>query len=61
MKKVILLLAIIIFSQDLEAQQEESICPCCSESHSEFDFWVGDWNVYDIEGKQYDNCILQEK
>ena len=70
MKKVILLLAIIIFSQDLEAQQEESICPCCSESHNEFDFWVGDWNVYDIEGKQigkntiqkqYDNCILQEK
>jgi len=70
MKKVILLLTILFFVQNLVAQVEKKQCPCCSESHSSFDFWIGDWTVYDVNGKvvgyntiekQYDNCVLQEK
>ena len=47
----------------------QSDCPCCTESHKQFDFWVGDWVVFDTEGKQVgentivtleQNCILNE-
>ena len=70
MKKIVVIIALVILGQDLIAQQEQNQCPCCSESHSSFDFWIGEWTVYDIEGnevgkntieKQYDNCVLQEK
>jgi len=70
MKKIIVIIALVILGQDLIAQQEQIQCPCCSESHSSFDFWIGQWTVYDITGKeigkntiekQYDNCVLQEK
>ncbi len=23
--------------------------PCATQKHAEFDFWLGDWNVYDIQ------------
>jgi len=70
MKNIILLITILFFVQNLVAQQEEKQCPCCSEPHNSFDFWIGDWTVYDVNGKvvgyntiekQYDNCVLQEK
>ena len=44
-------------------------CVCCSEKHSQFDFWVGEWTVYDTLDnyigtnkiiKQYENCLIQE-
>lgn len=44
-------------------------CICCSEQHSQFDFWVGEWTVYDTLDnfigtnkivKQYENCLIQE-
>lgn len=44
-------------------------CACCTEYHSEFDFWVGDWQVYDTLGnlvgentieKLESNCIVSE-
>lgn len=44
-------------------------CNCCSEEYSKFDFWLGDWNVYDTTGtlvgentivKLEDNCIVNE-
>jgi len=71
MKKAVLVVIILFFVQSLTAQQQqEKQCPCCSESHNSFDFWIGDWTVYDVKGKvigtntiekQYDNCVLQEK
>jgi len=70
MKKVILLITILFFVQNLAAQQEEEQCACCSEFHNSFDFWIGNWTVYDVNGKvlghntiekHYDNCVLQEK
>lgn len=44
-------------------------CACCTEKHSEFDFWIGNWEVTGPNGKKVgdnilakveDNCVLQE-
>jgi len=52
----------------LIAQSNES-CPCCSENHKAFDFWLGDWTVYNTKGeivgtnkivKMQEGCVLQE-
>ena len=51
-------------------QTENNTCPCCTEAHQAFDFWVGEWTVYDTSGKivgtnsiqkEYDNCVLREQ
>lgn len=43
--------------------------PCDTEKHNEFNFWVGDWNVYNTQGKlvgtnnilkMQSNCVMQE-
>lgn len=58
------LLALLLASAS--AQDE---CPCCTENHTMFDFWVGDWVVHDTTGahvgdntieKLEDGCILSE-
>jgi ketosteroid isomerase-like protein len=50
----------------LQAQNE---CPCCTEAHRQFDFWLGDWVVTDTLGNMLgenqiknleDGCILAE-
>lgn len=44
-------------------------CNCCTEKHTEFDFWVGTWTVTNPDGtlagknvidKIQDKCILRE-
>jgi hypothetical protein len=49
------------------AQQQD--CACCSPQHSDFDFWIGDWEVFNEAGEKIgenlikkleDNCILNE-
>ena len=44
-------------------------CNCCTDSHQQFDFWVGDWNVYDVSGQKVgenkvekleNDCIVSE-
>ncbi len=44
-------------------------CACCTPNHQAFDFWVGDWLVYDtlenrlgenLIQKLTKNCIIQE-
>lgn len=51
------------------AQQPNTKCVCCTSQHSQFDFWVGNWQVTDTAGnvlgtnlveKHYDKCIVQE-
>lgn len=48
---------------------QNNSCSCCSEKHSEFDFWVGEWTVTNPDGskaghntiiKTQDKCMLQE-
>ncbi|MCB0395710.1 MAG: hypothetical protein KDD36_03595 [Flavobacteriales bacterium] len=33
------------------AAQSTPPCVCCTEAHSQFDFWVGEWNVYNPQGQ----------
>lgn len=49
--------------------QTTNSCACCTPNHSQFDFWVGNWQVTDTAGnvlgtnrveKHYDKCIVQE-
>ena len=56
----------LLISSFLTAQNK---CNCCSEKHSEFDFWVGTWTVNNKDGskagtnridKIQNNCIIRE-
>ena len=56
------------FSITSMAQNNQN-CNCCTEKHSEFDFWIGNWEVTNPDGtragtnvidKIQDNCILRE-
>ena len=49
--------------------QTSNTCKCCDETHSAFDFWSGNWEVTDTNGKVLgtntidklqDDCILRE-
>lgn len=66
MKQKLLFLLLIFpflsFSQNSE-------CACCTSNHYQFDFWVGDWEVYNSHGEKLgenlivkleDNCIINE-
>ncbi|MFD2824178.1 hypothetical protein ACFS5M_10905 [Lacinutrix iliipiscaria] len=65
--KKILLLATLVFSLQLNAQEKP--CNCCTEKHAEFDFWIGTWTVTNPDGsaagknvidKIQNRCILRE-
>ena len=52
------------------SQTNAENCACCSENYNSFDFWLGEWQVFDKNEKlvgtnsitkQYDNCVIQEK
>lgn len=65
-KKSYLLLAVILISEFIFAQK-----PCDKDPiYSQFDYWVGEWNVYDLKGnvagtskisKILDNCVVLEE
>lgn len=49
--------------------QNQSSCPCCTDNHKAFDYWIGNWTVYNTEGdmigtnkilKMHDGCVIQE-
>jgi hypothetical protein len=63
-----ILLTLALFLSTLIGQAQTT-CNCCTESHKQFDFWVGDWNVYDKSGKKVgenkiekleNECIVSE-
>jgi hypothetical protein len=65
--KNLIAVALIMTTINLNAQTNS--CNCCTEKHTEFDFWVGSWNVTKPDGspagtntidKIQDNCILRE-
>ena len=60
------LIIFLLTSFNIYGQAE---CPCCTEYHNQFDFWVGDWIVYDSAGnvvgentisKLENNCLVSE-
>ena len=68
--KLFTTILIIALSFSAQAQNNvQSKCNCCTEKHSEFDFWIGNWAVTNPDGsaagtnvidKIQDNCILRE-
>ena len=69
MKAQAIFLFIAISFSTLSAQNQKQQCTCCTENHSEFDFWEGNWEVTLPNGnkagnntitKIQGNCILQE-
>lgn len=72
MKRVTILffLLLIFNTTKLMSQTKENNCVCCSENYNQFNFWLGEWDVYDSANnlvgtnsisKQYNNCVIQEK
>src|SRR5688572_2398190 len=66
MKKFVLLVICLTAGHFLSAQPT----PCSSQSYREFDFWVGEWEVYGLKGKKagdskisiiLDSCIILEE
>ena len=48
MKVLKLLILLLVLSFSASAQSD---CPCCTVEYRSFDFWVGDWTVYDTNGQ----------
>ncbi len=64
--KAFILILFIFAALFLQAQTD---CTCCTPAHQQFDFWLGQWDVYDTTGKKVgensiikleDNCLLNE-
>ncbi len=58
---------LLILSPMVKAQNNS--CKCCTEQHSQFDFWIGTWQVTKPDGslagtntikKIQDDCVLLE-
>ncbi|WP_273566199.1 hypothetical protein [Maribacter halichondriae] len=67
MRPFVLVFFLITVCFDLNAQTDT--CACCSEDHTAFDFWIGEWEVTNPDGtlggknnidKIQDGCILRE-
>ena len=64
----LLVLLMLLFSSLINGQNTKK-APCSGEKYSQFDFWIGNWNVYDTSGKligtnklvkMQNNCVMQE-
>ncbi|MFP2994399.1 hypothetical protein ABN763_00745 [Spongiivirga sp. MCCC 1A20706] len=60
---------LVLGIQNTDAQNNKP-CNCCSEEHTTFDFWLGDWEVTNPNGskaginkisKIQDGCIIKEE
>ncbi|MDC9723885.1 MAG: hypothetical protein PSN34_14085 [Urechidicola sp.] len=70
MTKLLLFLTIVSFNQITTQNKKLNRCNCCTEKHQQFDFWLGNWNVYNADGKligtnsitkNYGDCMLKEE
>lgn len=68
LKIVIFLITSLFYISNIRAQTNSN-CPCCTTTLQQFDFWVGDWMVYDTTGNKVgensiskieNNCALVE-
>lgn len=67
MKKIIIYTLFFLFANIVFSQTEN--CPCCTENHKGFDFWIGQWTVTNPDGtaagknsiKRIQNgCVIEE-
>lgn len=65
--KKLALLCLLMYSTVSFAQSNR--CNCCTENHDAFDFWIGDWQVFNKDNSVagyntitqiQNNCIIQE-
>ncbi|OIQ38008.1 MAG: hypothetical protein BM563_06970 [Bacteroidetes bacterium MedPE-SWsnd-G1] len=70
MKKLIMIALFVSFIQINAQTKSEDTCPCCTDKHAQFDFWLGNWKVFNTDGKTigtntitklYDQCVLKEE
>lgn len=69
MIKTISILFFIIIHISVIAGITPTSCNCCATDYKQFDFWIGDWDVFNTKGVKVgennivslqDSCILQE-
>lgn len=72
MKKNIAAMLLFSFGSIFSSAQqppERPACPCCTENHRAFDFWIGQWDVELANGqpagtnrieRSQNGCVLQE-
>lgn len=62
---LLLILALLITASDAATP-----APCSSPEHRQFDFWIGDWQVFRPDGKlagrnritrEYGGCVIHER
>jgi hypothetical protein len=67
MRPITLLFLLFLLTTSLSFGQAK--CACCTAPYQQFDFWVGNWNVYDTAGnkvgenevaKLEDGCLITE-
>jgi len=67
MKKYLVIF--VLFFGILQVFGQNKTCPCCTKIHSEFDFWIGTWEVTNPNGtkagtntltKVEGKCVLKE-
>lgn len=68
--KVVPMVAAVTFSSVATTQPASPPSPCATPEHRQFDFWVGEWNVFRADtGKEvaqsrierlYDGCAIRE-
>ncbi|WP_299710698.1 hypothetical protein [uncultured Tenacibaculum sp.] len=54
---LLILYFISLFFSSILAQNTAN--PCNNEAYHQFDFWVGDWDVYDIKGNLIGNNLIK--
>lgn len=63
------ILTLFLLVSCLSAHTQNRQIPCGADKYNEFNFWLGDWNVYDTKGaligtntilKIQNNCVMQE-
>ena len=68
-KMINLSILILLMNFNYLLAQNNTPCSCCTKNHKAFDFWIGDWTVYNTEGKIIgtnkivkiqNGCVLQE-
>lgn len=65
----LVLLGLVVTSSFAQQPSPPPPAPCTAPEYRQFDFWIGDWNVLDAQGKlagtntitrEMDGCVLQE-
>lgn len=68
MKNILILILACSWSSVLFSQTKPA-CNCCTSEYKQFDFWLGEWEVFNIKGVKVgenkivtmqDSCVIQE-